>query len=76
MQTSISKEKWAEIETKLKGRFPNVKFKYKGKEISINRESESEGKTVLVVYIDGYIKGIWFQLSDEDLIEPLTAENK
>ncbi|MCK5610290.1 hypothetical protein KAR91_50930 [Candidatus Pacearchaeota archaeon] len=72
MQTSISKEQWTGIENSLKSHFVHVKFEYKGKVISINRVSES--KTVLGVYIDGSIKGVWFQRSTEDLVEPLIAE--
>jgi hypothetical protein len=55
----ISKEQWTGIENELAGFYPHMKFKYQGREISINRVKVKEGKYDLAVYVDGYIKGAW-----------------
>jgi hypothetical protein len=51
----ISKEQWTGIENELAGFYPHMKFKYLGREISINRVKIKEGRFDLAVYIDGVI---------------------
>ena len=62
---SISKEQWKAIEVELKGSWVQVKFTLHGHEILVTRERKSESTTVLPVYIDGSIKGIWWKFLDE-----------
>ena len=62
---SISKEQWKAIEAELKDIWVQVKFKLHGHEIFITRERKSESTSVLPVYIDGSIKGIWWKYLDE-----------
>lgn len=57
----ITKEQWAAIEEELKGLFVNVEFEYKGHNLTIAREKESESKTCLVVYIDGKYSSQWMR---------------
>ncbi|MEJ6520618.1 hypothetical protein PQI64_12745 [Shewanella bicestrii] len=57
---AITKEQWQQIEDELSGSFISVKFNYKGHEIGVTRERKNESTTLLVVYIDGEIKGKWF----------------
>lgn len=58
---AISKEQWQAIAAELKGGWVQVTFKLHGHEILITRERKSESSTVLAVYIDGVMKGIWMQ---------------
>jgi hypothetical protein len=62
---TISKEQWKAIEAELKGSWVQVTFKLHGHEIYITRERKSESATVLSVYIDGAIKGVWMKQLDE-----------
>ncbi|MEG0010387.1 MAG: hypothetical protein RR721_20190 [Aeromonas sp.] len=59
---TISKEQWQAIEAELKGGWVRVMFKLHGHEILVTRERKSESTTVLSVYIDGAIKGVWMKL--------------
>lgn len=62
---TISKEQWQAIAAELKGSWVQVKFRLHGHEILVTSERKSESSTVLAVYIDGFMKGIWMQeLSD------------
>jgi len=64
---AISKEQWQAIAAELKKGWVAMKFKLHGHEIDVTRERKSESTTVLVVYIDGAMKGVWFkELSDID----------
>jgi len=51
----ISKEKWTEISEKLSRYFANEKFKIGDDIIHVQRQKESESKTVLAVFINGTI---------------------
>ncbi|QSX32601.1 hypothetical protein JYB87_12645 [Shewanella avicenniae] len=62
---TISKEKWKQIEAELAAGLVDVGFRYQGHELSIYRVSKSETTTVLAVYIDGLIKGAWFERIDK-----------
>ncbi|HHG3545873.1 TPA: hypothetical protein ACPVZ6_002897 [Vibrio parahaemolyticus] len=55
----ISKDQWAELEEKMTYGYVDIKFKYKGFELSIQRVRTSESKSVLVVYINGSYKLSW-----------------
>lgn len=68
---SISKEQWLAIENHLVGSFASVKFKLGQHDVSVQRARKSESTTVLAVYIDGEIKGAWFNAKNErpDCIE-------
>ena len=56
----ISKDKWKQIEEKLKAYYlVNVKFKLGEDVITIDRQRISESKTVLAVFINGEIRGAW-----------------
>ncbi|OED43593.1 hypothetical protein ACH42_09790 [Endozoicomonas sp. (ex Bugula neritina AB1)] len=54
---SFSKEHKEALTEELKGMFCRAKFELNGHSIVVSRERKSEGQTVLVVYIDGYIQG-------------------
>ncbi len=56
---TITKEQWAAVEKELSHHWVDVKFEYKGFELAIQRQRESESKTVLSVYINGTIKPGW-----------------
>ena len=60
----ITKEMWEDIEAEMSGTWVAIVFTYKGHEISVNRVRDSESKTSLQVYIDGFIKGEWVSFSD------------
>nr|WP_067289816.1 hypothetical protein [Marinobacterium profundum] len=64
----ITKEQWAEVEEELKGLFPTVKFSYQGHEVSISRRRVSETRVELQVYIDGYIRGVWYMPDSEGFL--------
>lgn len=64
--SNISKEKWEEIEQVLQGYFfDGVCFNYKGYALTVQRRGMGEGKTALVVFINGSIKGGWSQPKDD-----------
>ncbi|MEH8118461.1 hypothetical protein Q7I37_12945 [Aeromonas allosaccharophila] len=64
---AISKEQWQAVAAELKKGWVAMKFKLHGHEIDVTRERKSESTTVLAVYIDGAMKGIWFkELSEID----------
>lgn len=65
MSKAISKELWQDIETEMTAMFVNIKFTYKGHELSVRRERAGESKTVLTVYIDGFIKGGWIGIKQD-----------
>ncbi|MEI6897867.1 MAG: hypothetical protein V5786_10375 [Psychromonas sp.] len=56
---TITKEQWTAVEKELYHHWIDVKFEYKGFELAIQRQRESESKTVLSVYINGTIKPVW-----------------
>lgn len=62
---SISKEQWLAIENHLVGSFVSVKFKLGQHDMSVQRARKSESTTVLAVYIDGKIKGAWFDAKND-----------
>jgi len=61
---SITKEQWQAVESELAMAWCQVKFEYKGFEVSINRQRASESKTVLSVFINGEIKGAWLGITE------------
>ncbi|BCV65090.1 hypothetical protein TUM17387_04490 [Shewanella carassii] len=65
MSKAISKELWQDIETEMTAMFVNITFTYKGHELSVRRERSGESKTVLTVYIDGFIKGVWIGIKQD-----------
>ncbi|MGF1727185.1 hypothetical protein [Photobacterium nomapromontoriensis] len=66
MEMKITKEQWKEIEAELEGFVFNVVFSLEGYEVTVTRALESEGKTVLAVYIDDLIKGEWLRDDCQD----------
>ena len=56
---TITKEQWQAVEKELASGWIDVKFEYKGFELAIQRQRESENKTLLAVYINGTVKGAW-----------------
>lgn len=63
--TAISKEQWEKLEEEISSMWVNVRFEYKGHELSIQRQRESESKTVLVVYIDDCYASVWGFFKEE-----------
>ncbi|MGR6858912.1 hypothetical protein ACU5EH_20170 [Aliivibrio salmonicida] len=65
---SITKEQWKHIEQALSDMVIDVRFEYKGFELSINRVRLGENKLALRVYIDDEMKDSWFldALEDKD----------
>ncbi|WP_419147564.1 hypothetical protein [Pseudoalteromonas 'SMAR'] len=57
---SITSEQWQEIEEKLKGIYPCVKFNFGEFQLTIARVKVSESTFHLGVYINGEIKAAWF----------------
>lgn len=64
MSKPITKEMWEDIEAEMSGSWVAITFNYKGHEVSVNRVHESESKTNLQVFIDGYVKGEWVSFSE------------
>ncbi len=64
MSKPITKEMWEKLEEELSGVFVHVEFAYKGHRVTVERARHTESKSVLQVYIDGYIKGEWVSLKD------------
>jgi hypothetical protein len=62
---TISKEQWKQLEYELASGWVDVAFHYKGHEVAIRRERKNETTTVLAVYVDGCIKGNWFNPIDK-----------
>ena len=69
----ITKEQWDGIENALTGYFARVKFRYQEREIIVSREGSGEGRRVLVVYVDGYIKGGW-TFPDSESFDPIARD--
>ncbi|GLQ73285.1 hypothetical protein [Vibrio penaeicida] len=63
MSKPITKEMWEKIEAEMAGGWVDIAFSYKGHEVKVTRVRESESKTCLQVYIDGFIKGEWASFS-------------
>jgi hypothetical protein len=59
MAEAITKQQWEEIEDKLQGLLATVKFRYKGYEVTVQKNFVAENKMALNVYIDGRFKGDW-----------------
>ncbi|MDG2882125.1 hypothetical protein P7M59_30000, partial [Vibrio parahaemolyticus] len=55
----ISKELWQKLEEQMTLGYVDIKFKYKGYEVSVLRVRTAENKTALAVYIDGVINQGW-----------------
>ncbi|CCN69760.1 hypothetical protein [Vibrio nigripulchritudo] len=55
----ITKEQWQKLEEDMTCGYVDIKFKYQGYEISIQRVRTSENKSGLAVYIDGVISPKW-----------------
>ncbi|ELB2819238.1 TPA: hypothetical protein KD832_002824 [Vibrio parahaemolyticus] len=66
----ISKDQWADLEEKMTYGYVDIKFKYKGFELSIQRVRTSESKSVLVVYINGSYKLSWGLIDRESEDRP------
>ncbi|EHK1074265.1 TPA: hypothetical protein NKV10_002251 [Vibrio parahaemolyticus] len=66
----VSKDQWAELEEKMTYGYVDIKFKYKGFELSIQRVRTSESKSVLVVYINGSYKLSWGLIDRESEDRP------
>lgn len=61
----ITKAQWQELEEKMTNGFVDIRFEYKGYELSIQRVRTAENKTALVVYIDDVINQGWGWLESE-----------
>jgi len=57
--SSITKAQWEKLEKVMTYSFVDINFTYRGYKLSVYRASVSEGKTVLVVYINGCYKSFW-----------------
>ncbi|MGR5271330.1 hypothetical protein ACPV4S_05830 [Vibrio alginolyticus] len=55
----ISKDQWQKLEEQMTSGYVDIKFKYKGFELSIQRVRTSESKSALAVYINGSYKLSW-----------------
>ena len=62
---ALSKEQCDHLEGQLSSYWGCAKFLIGQTEISVRREKASESKTVLVVYINGEIKGSWYLGNNE-----------
>ncbi|EMI8339109.1 hypothetical protein [Proteus mirabilis] len=67
---TINPTQWRIIEEKLKSDFVHIEFQYKDHKINVVRSSIKEGKTALLVYLNGKIKAEWCR-SEDEYIEPL-----
>lgn len=65
MSQPITKEQWAKLEEEMTHGYVDVRFKYKGYELSIQRVRTAENKTALAVYIDDVINQGWGWLDRE-----------
>lgn len=54
---SLSKEQQAALKEHLSGMFCRAKFEIDGRVVDVDRQRESESRTVLVVFIDGSLSG-------------------
>lgn len=73
---AISKEQWAEIETRLTGIYGCVDLLCDGYKVGARVEL-SKMKLVVTVYVDGYIKGEWiFNDSDSEIPRKFHQEKK
>lgn len=57
--TQINKAQWQKLEEEMTYGYVDIKFKYKGYELSVQRVRTSESKSVLAVYINGHYKISW-----------------
>ncbi|MDO6528086.1 hypothetical protein Q4519_20640 [Motilimonas sp. 1_MG-2023] len=53
---SISKEQWADIESKLSGLYGTVKLMLEGRTLTLEKRLITENQLAIVVFIDGSIK--------------------
>ncbi|PKF50907.1 hypothetical protein AT251_07755 [Enterovibrio nigricans] len=58
--SNITKQQWKEIEQALSEMHVNVRFEYKGFELTVQRIRIKESKLALRVYINDEFKGSWF----------------
>lgn len=71
---SLTKEQWQDVEEKLSGFFGSVKFSLGEREITVVRGLVEKDRLGFAVYIDGFIKGEWMNLSGEEMKEPLITK--
>lgn len=67
--TSITKEKWKELEGEMSRGWVSIRFKYKGYDLYITRVNLSESKSALAVYIDDVINHGWGMQSFGSAVE-------
>lgn len=61
----ITNAQWQKLEEKMVYGYVDIKFQYKGYELSVQRMRTSESKSVLVVYINGSYKPSWGMIDRE-----------
>lgn len=61
----ISKEQWQKLEEQMTYDYVDIKLKYKGFELSVQRVRTAENKTALAVYINGSYKISWGLINRE-----------
>ncbi|MCI4116050.1 hypothetical protein E4659_12555 [Dickeya dianthicola] len=71
VNSSITKEQWAQIKTELQSYFCHIEFKYGDTVITVARERDGESRTVLAVYFDGTMRGAWGSEKSE-VYNPIT----
>jgi len=69
---SITKDQWAAVEAELKRPYGRCDFSVDGNDISVQREGYSEGRTCLVVYINGSWTFGWGS-PESDKFRPITT---
>lgn len=57
--SQITKAQWQKLEEEMTYGYVDIKFKYKGFELSTQRVRTSESKSALLVYINGSYKPSW-----------------
>lgn len=62
-----TKEQWKKIQENLEGWLANESFMYKGHKVTVQRQRESESKSILAVFIDGTIAGKWITFGLDSL---------
>lgn len=71
--SEITNEQWEAIEKELRGSMPRVEFEYQGRTLTIRRLRHNENESLLNVFIDGYIRGVWMMPENSEF-DPIGNE--
>ncbi|WP_108945605.1 hypothetical protein [Shewanella halifaxensis] len=63
---SITKAQLEAIQLEMQGHFLSLSFKWNDHQLTIQKVRVAENKLALALYVDGFTKGSWFGMVDDD----------